>query len=255
MHELPLVFFTVLGQVSVGAFIFLLLFSPLTGKQLGTRLFISLCFFGVGLAIGMFHMGQLLRAMNVFIGIGRSPMSNEIALSALFGTFAAISSLGLLSGKGNPSVFKGIAWLAAITGAGFVISIPDVYQIDTVVGWKSEYTWIVMLLTVFSGGGLLSAALGAGRKAVWISVTGIIISLLIRPSYLAILWKGDSLLASEQTLWFGFQILLMVTALILSLFILFKHLPKNWGSISVVAIIVAELLGRIAFYNMWAITM
>ncbi len=255
MHELPLVFFTVLGQSAVGAFILLLLFSPYNGKQLGGRLFTTLCLFGIGLIIGVFHMGQLLRAINLFFGVGRSPMSNEIALSALFGAFGAISALGLLSGKGSAQLFKIFGWIAALMGIGFVATIPAVYQLDTVAGWKTEYTWVVMLLTVFTGGGLIAAALGAGRKALWIAVIGIVASLLIRPSYLAVLWRADNVLTSEQTLWFGFQLILMLAALLVALFVLFKRLPRTWVYASAASIIVAELLGRVAFYNMWAITM
>ncbi|MEX9948847.1 dimethyl sulfoxide reductase anchor subunit family protein [Providencia alcalifaciens] len=255
MHELPLVFFTVLGQSAVGAFIFLLLFSPFEGKQLGGRLFLSLCIFGVGLVIGVFHMGQLLRAMNLFLGVGRSPMSNEIILSALFGSVAAISALGLLSGKGSPSLFKWIGWLAAIVGFGFVVSIPAVYQLDTIVGWQTEYTWVVMLLTVLTCGGLIAATLGANQKAIWVSVIGVIVSLLIRPSYLSVLWNANSQLTSAQTLWFGFQVLLMLAVLIISLFVLVKRLPHRWIYLSTILIVASELLGRIAFYNMWSIPM
>lgn len=255
MHELPLVFFTVLSQSAVGAFIFILLFSQFSGRQLGGRLFAAMCLFGIGLIIGVFHMGQLLRALNLFLGIGRSPMSNEIALSALFGTFGAISALGLISGKGSPMLFKAIGWLAAIMGIAFIISIPAVYQIETISGWKTEYTWVVMLLTVFTSGGLVAAALGAGRKAAWMAIAGIVVSLLIRPSYISILWQANNTVASEQTLWFGLQVLFMLIALILTLFILFKRLPRNWVYFSALSVIAAELLGRIAFYNMWAITM
>lgn len=107
-----------------------------------------------------------------------------------------------------------------------------------------------MLLTVFTGGGLITVALGAGRKALWIAVIGIVASLLIHPSYLAVLWLADNVLTSEQTLWFGFQIVLMLAALLVALFVLFKRFPRTWVYASAESIIVAELLGRVAFYNM-----
>ncbi|EKT63001.1 DmsC/YnfH family molybdoenzyme membrane anchor subunit [Providencia burhodogranariea] len=210
MHELPLVFFTVLSQSAVGAFVLLLCFSQYNGRQLGGRLFATLCLFGIGLAIGVFHMGQLLRAINLFFGIGRSPMSDEIALSALFGILGAISALGLLSGKGSQLLFKSIGWLAA---------------------------------------------LGAGKNALWVAVIGMIASLLIRPSYLSILWRANSALTSEQTLWFGLQVLLILVALIATLFVIFKRAPSSWIYASATSVIMAELLGRVAFYNMWTITM
>jgi anaerobic dimethyl sulfoxide reductase subunit C (anchor subunit) len=47
-------------------------------------LFSVMCLFGVGVLLGIFHVGQPLRALNMLLRVGHSPMSNEIMLSALF---------------------------------------------------------------------------------------------------------------------------------------------------------------------------
>ncbi|MDI5405217.1 dimethyl sulfoxide reductase anchor subunit, partial [Salmonella enterica subsp. enterica serovar Lubbock] len=44
-------------------------------------------------ANGTFHVGQPLRALNMLLRVGHSPMSNEIVLSA---AFAALGGLGAL---------------------------------------------------------------------------------------------------------------------------------------------------------------
>ncbi|WP_058910078.1 dimethyl sulfoxide reductase anchor subunit family protein [Entomohabitans teleogrylli] len=258
MHELPLVFFTVLCQSAVGAFVVLLiahLVGQMSSRQLAVGLFSAMCLFGVGLAIGMFHLGQLLRAFNLFAGIGRSPMSNEIAFSALFGSVGGLTALGLLTGKGSPSLLRTLAWVAAALGLAFVAAIPTVYQSETVAAWRTEYTWVVMLLTVLTGGGLIAAVLGAGKIGLWVSVTGMLLSLLIRPSYLSVLWQADHLLVAAQTVWFGMQILLLLAALVGALFTLQRGAPRSWIYGSMAAIVISEVLGRIAFYNLWAVAM
>lgn len=94
MHELPLVFFTVLTQSAVGAFILLLIGSALghiEPRRLAIGLFVSVCVFGAGVVMGIFHVGQPLRAINMLFRVGHSPMSNEIVLSAVFGAVAGLA--------------------------------------------------------------------------------------------------------------------------------------------------------------------
>lgn len=87
MHELPLVFFTVLGQTAVGLFTLAWLSNKLgmtTPLQLKQANIVGLILVMAGLLIGTLHVGQPLRAINMLLGVGRSPMSNEILLSGLF---------------------------------------------------------------------------------------------------------------------------------------------------------------------------
>lgn len=256
MHELPLVFFTVLSQSAVGAFILLLLASAgekAEERKLGFSLFCAMCLFGVGLVVGMLHLGQLLRAFNLFFGIGRSPMSNEIALSALFAASGGIAALGLWFGKGG--LFRPLAWFAAAVGVAFVAAIPTVYQIETVAAWKTGYTWLVMLLTVLTGGGLVAALLGARKAGLWVGTIGMLLSLLIRPSYLSVLWQADSMMVAGQTVWFGMQVLLLLLALCGAVYALLRQPPRAWLFACAGGILISELLGRIAFYNLWAVAM
>lgn len=258
MHELPLVFFTVLTQSAVGAFLLLLIangMGQIDSKRLGIGLFAAMCVFGVGLIIGMVHLGKLTRAFNLFLGIGRSPMSNEIALSALFTAVAGLASLGLVWNKGKQKLFRIMAWCGAVIGIAFVFSIPRVYQLETVAGWNTYYTTVIMVLTALTGGGLLAAVLGARKVGLGVGIAGILVSLLIRPSYLAVLWQSDSVMVSAQTVWFGVQITLLIVALLFALFGLLRRPAVGFAYVAVASVIVAELAGRIAFYNLWAIPM
>lgn len=94
MHELPLVFFTVFTQSAVGAFILLLIGGAMglvAPRRKAIGLFSVMCLFGLGVIVGTFHVGQPLRALNMLLRVGHSPMSNEIVLSA---AFAALGGLG-----------------------------------------------------------------------------------------------------------------------------------------------------------------
>lgn len=65
MHELPLVFFTVFTQSAVGAFILLLIggtLGQIDVRRMAVGLFSVMCLFGVGVLLGIFHVGQPLRA-------------------------------------------------------------------------------------------------------------------------------------------------------------------------------------------------
>ena len=106
MHELPLVFFTVFTQSAVGAFILLLIggtLGQIDRQRMAVGLFSAMCLFGVGVLLGIFHVGQPLRALNMLLRVGHSPMSNEIVLSAVFATLGGLGALGLLLNRGAAS--------------------------------------------------------------------------------------------------------------------------------------------------------
>ncbi|MBK4716809.1 MULTISPECIES: dimethyl sulfoxide reductase anchor subunit family protein [Tenebrionibacter/Tenebrionicola group] len=258
MHELPLVFFTVLTQSAVGALILLLLshaLGQIEPRRLAIGLFAAVCLFGLGVLVGIFHVGQPLRAMNMLLRVGLSPMSNEIALSAMFGAAAGIAALGLLLDRDARKFFTALAWLAAVIGVVFIFAIPRIYQLPTVATWSASWTTVIMLLTPLIGGGALAAALGARRLGLVVSIVGIIVSFCLRPGYLSSLLLADAPLAAAQSGWFTAQaVLLAAGALGALLYIRTRH-GQGLLYASAGVVIVAELLGRIAFYNLWTLPM
>lgn len=258
MHELPLVFFTVLTQGAVGAFILLLIGGTLghiTPKRMAIGLFASVCVFGLGVVMGIFHVGQPLRALNMLFRVGHSPMSNEIVLSAIFSMVAGIAALGLLLNRGATKLFTVMAWLAAIIGVVFIIAIPQIYQLPTVPAWRTSWTTAMMVLTPFIGGGALAAALGVRRLGAIISIVAIVVSFCLRPSYLSEIIMADGALASAQSSWFTAQAILLAAGAAGALVFLRTKSAPTLLFASAAVVIVAELVGRIAFYNLWAIPM
>lgn len=259
MHELPLVLFTVLTQVGVGAFIILYIshkLSNISDRQLAVGLFCSVVVFGLGVVLASFHLGQPLRALNVFHGIGRSPMSNEVLLSALFGICAGLSALGLLLNKGGKIIFNLLAGIAVLLGIGFIIVVPMVYQIDTVPTWAISYTTMVMVLTPFIGGGVLAATFGAVRLGSAMSAVGIIVALALRTGYINALSFASASQAAAQESWFTAQSAILAIVLVFCVAGLFKRINgKGMFVLCTCLAVIAELLGRIAFYNLWVIPM
>lgn len=257
MHELPLVFFTVFTQSAVGAFILLLIGGTLgqvDRQRMAVGLFSAMCLFGVGVLLGIFHVGQPLRALNMLLQVGHSPMSNEIVLSAVFATLGGLGALGLLLNRGAASLCKGLVWLAAAVGVVFIFAIPQIYQLPTVVTWRTSYTTVMMVLTPMIGGGILAGLFGL-RLGLLVSVLAILVSFCLRPGYILTLMDADGVLTAAQSSWFTAQVVLLAVGIVGVL--AWVRLKTNVAVLATTSLVViaAELVGRIAFYNLWTLPM
>lgn len=257
MHELPLVFFTVFTQSAVGAFILLLIggtLGQIDRQRMAVGLFSAMCLFGVGVLLGIFHVGQPLRALNMLLQVGHSPMSNEIVLSAVFATLGGLGALGLLLNRGAASLCKGLVWLAAAVGVVFIFAIPQIYQLPTVVTWRTSYTTVMMVLTPMIGGGILAGLFGL-RLGLLVSVLAILVSFCLRPGYILTLMDADGMLTAAQSSWFTAQVVLLAVGIVGV--VAWVRLKTNVAVLATTSLVViaAELVGRIAFYNLWTLPM
>ncbi|ELI7923747.1 dimethyl sulfoxide reductase anchor subunit family protein [Yersinia enterocolitica] len=258
MHELPLVFFTVLGQTAVGVFALVFLSHKLgltTAQQLKQANIVGLILMLVGLVIGALHVGQPLRAMNMLLGVGRSPMSNEIVLSSLFvamacGTvfFSVIVKNAVLAMLCNVAT--------VIFGLAFAWSITQVYQLTTVPNWNTSYTELQLWMTILVGGGAFAILTGARQVGATALLVGAIVTLVNKPGYLSFLGQSSVELSSQQTIFWGVQILLLTLGVFVAAAALLKdRIPRATLAVSASALVIAELAGRIAFYNLWQVPM
>ena len=257
MHELPLVFFTVFTQSAVGAFILLLIggtLGQIDRQRMAVGLFSAMCLFGVGVLLGIFHVGQPLRALNMLLRVGHSPMSNEIVLSAVFATLGGLGALGLLLNRGAASLCKGLVWLAAAVGVVFIFAIPQIYQLPTVVTWRTSYTTVMMVLTPMIGGDILAGLFGL-RLGLLVSVLAILVSFCLRPGYILTLMDADGVLTAAQSSWFTAQVVLLAVGIVGV--VAWVRLKTNVAVLATTSLVViaAELVGRIAFYNLWTLPM
>ncbi|MGE4774247.1 dimethyl sulfoxide reductase anchor subunit family protein [Yersinia enterocolitica] len=258
MHELPLVFFTVLGQTAVGVFALVFLSYKLgltTAQQLKQANIVGLILMLVGLVIGALHVGQPLRAMNMLLGVGRSPMSNEILLSSLFVAMACGTVFFSIMVK-NAMLAMLCNVATVIFGLAFAWSITQVYQLTTVPNWDTSYTALQLWMTVLVGGGAFAILTGARQVGATALLVGAIVTLVNKPGYLSFLGQSSVELSSQQAMFWGVQILLLTLGIFVAAAALLKdQIPRATLAVSASALVIAELAGRIAFYNLWQVPM
>jgi len=166
--ELPLVVFSVLAQMAVGAFIVL---GALTGwadrySEIGlalsitnTPLIVIGVVFTVGVLASLLHLGRPLRAYRALANLRSSWLSREILLVCLFG--AGLAAFGWLFA--TQPAFTGTLWgifgLAVLAGLALISCMARVYQLDSMPTWKSWMTPASFYLTAGLLGVLLSATL------------------------------------------------------------------------------------------------
>ncbi|MGF1680470.1 dimethyl sulfoxide reductase anchor subunit family protein [Photobacterium minamisatsumaniensis] len=258
MHELPLVFFTVFGQAAAGIFVLSLLAhttKQIDAEQLKKANLVAAILLVIGSAIGGLHMGQPLRAFNLLFGLGRSPMSNEIVLSGLFMACAAATvALSYLPGKETLQKFSN--QLTVVSGLLFAGSIPQVYQLATVASWDTAHTTLQMWLSVLVIGGAFSLMLGAQKIGVATLTVGALISLFAKPDYIGFVTQVVPDLAVQQYGLWGMQAAALLIAVAIGGYALTQKTVAKPLLITGAGVILAgELIGRIAFYNLWAISM
>ncbi|MEQ4923004.1 dimethyl sulfoxide reductase anchor subunit family protein [Proteus hauseri] len=258
MHELPLVFFTVLGSSAAGLFLIAYISKKLgqiDQNQLRNANILALILMLIGLGIGGLHVGQPLRFFNMLLGVGRSPMSNEAFLSGVFTGFA-FATVALTVMKKWNGLREVCNLFTVIFGLAFVWSIPQVYHIATIANWNTDYTTLQFWMTLLVGGGVLAMATGARRLGALSFIIGAIITLATRSGYVSFLGFTGPELSAEQTVFWGFQLAVLALGIVIVGFTALKaQASKMTLATCAAAVIIAELSGRIAFYNLWHITM
>lgn len=258
MHELPLVFFTVLAQAAAGLMVlnivgrFVLKMPEDKFFRIAAVAFVIAALAGIG---ATFHLGRPFRGANALFGAGRSPMSNEIlGYSAFAGLVFVTVALAYLKPALKPlATFVGV--LAAIAGVVLVFLIPAVYHIHTIPQWATGYTTAQMALAALTAGGVLAVSLFPNGLLRTIAIAAIAVSLMMLPTYFAFLSQtAPEQLQSGMGFW-GAKALLY--ALALAVVAVPTRLVRcaYLAPVAVVLVIVAELCGRIGFYDLWSINM
>lgn len=255
MHELPLVLFTVFAQTSVGIALFAiigLLLNKLSLAIYKKALFLSIFALSIGGIASLFHLGQPLRAANVLMGIGRSPMSNEVFATILFG-MALSSTLLMLLLKKSQTVVKFLGVLTGIMGMIFITVIPTIYQIDTIPQWNNVYTPLQMILTALTVGSVIMYALSKDKLFSYLSVITLAISLVILPSYFMLLNNVLGSVDQAITLWWTLKI--AGISVVFYLVLKTKLNTMLFSAVATLLVISSELSGRISFFELWNISM
>ncbi len=178
MHELPLVTFTILAQMSVGAFVVLGLVQLIGRAKVGTEQIDKLSdpalyaigpLMVLGLIASIFHLGNPANAANSILGIGHSWLSREIFFGSAFAVMGAVFAFAQWKKIASAGLRQAFAVVTGLVGLALVYSMSMVYMLPTVPAWNSLATPLrffvtTLLLGVLSVGAAFVFALGRHAK-------------------------------------------------------------------------------------------
>ena len=163
--EIPLVIFTLLAQMAIGAFVTIfIIYSFLSNKLIAGQItLIPLLATGaaviVALLVSFFHLGSPQNAWRALNHLRKSWLSREILFTTGFaGLWAILTGLRLVK-FGNFSVWMILATVTAVSGLVAVYSMNRVYQLRSVPIWNTGRTLLEFTLSTLSLGCLLTGTL------------------------------------------------------------------------------------------------
>jgi anaerobic dimethyl sulfoxide reductase subunit C (anchor subunit) len=170
-NELALVIFTVVMQMTVGAFCVLGVAHFFAARRHGAaeadrlsdRALLAIGPFVVfSLLVTLLHLGSPLKAYGAIMNVGSSWLSREILLSVLFCGGGAVFAFLQWRKLSTPTVRNALALVVAVVGLALVFSMAMVYHLSNVPAWNSLATPASFFITTFLLGSL---AIGAAFVA------------------------------------------------------------------------------------------
>ncbi|MDO4665842.1 MAG: dimethyl sulfoxide reductase anchor subunit [Actinomycetaceae bacterium] len=170
MHigELPMIIFTTVAQMSVGAFWILGLFQILGQKRqlvqssvdrvTNAGMYAAGPLLIFGFLAASFHLNDPLHAPFTLLHLGSSWLSRELISGVLYAGFGAIFAISMWFRLFSRRVRDIFAALTALAGLLLIISMVGVYwSLPTVPAWNTWFTWISFFGTTFLLGSLAVA--------------------------------------------------------------------------------------------------
>lgn len=164
LDELPMIIFTVLAQMSVGAFLVLGVIQLFGSMKYDRRTIDrvadpALYAIGptlvLGLLASMFHMHDVFHVLNVFRGVGSSWLSREIVFGMAFAGLGFLFALMQWFKWGSARLRQIVAALTAIVGVGLIFVMSMIYfSLKTVPAWATWFTPVQFALTTILLGSL-----------------------------------------------------------------------------------------------------
>jgi anaerobic dimethyl sulfoxide reductase subunit C (anchor subunit) len=162
LGELPLVLFTTLAPSGVVGLILMILPTllnmnpPQVALKIDRLLFIPLGVTVVGLIASAAHLGNPSNVLYVLLGVGRSPLSNEVAAAVVFLGLAAIYWLSSFTDKPRWGLRKIALVCMVVSGLLFLYEMSVAYDAETVITWSTPFSPLGIWLNGFIGGPLLA---------------------------------------------------------------------------------------------------
>jgi anaerobic dimethyl sulfoxide reductase subunit C (anchor subunit) len=167
LREWALIIFTILAQMSVGAFCVLGLVHAYALRKYGSeeadrlsdRALLAIGpVLVLGIAASFLHLGNPLNAPRAIANVADSWLSREILLGVLFGFFGAVFAFMQWRKIASFAVRNLLAWITAAIGLALVYSMAQIYMLETQPAWNNLATPIQFFVTTFLLGAL---AIGA----------------------------------------------------------------------------------------------
>jgi len=249
----PLVFMTVLTQLSVGAFAAIWLLQ-IFGQQarLSIAALVSLAVGCVALGASTMHLGRPVHAYRALKMWKRSWLSREVLLFGVFSQVAFVyAALLWLNLPGS----RIVGVLTVLAGAAGVAASACIYLVRPRPAWRSKHTLAEFYLTGALLGPLLAANIGLGARQWLVAAIVAAAGLQLLNLALKFLWLVSSdvfeLKASARLLSTQLRSLLLVRATLLVLGGIV--LPLQTRSVAGLALALAiafcgEVLGRYLFF-------
>lgn len=171
VREWALVTFTILAQMSVGAFVVLGIIHYYADRKAGMEeanrlsdraLVAIIVTLGLGLLASLLHLGNPLRAPTAVTNLATSWLSREIFFGVVFAVLGAIFTLMQWFKWGSFAIRNVIAWIAALVGLILVYCMSRVYMIPEQPAWNTIVTPLSFFVATLMLGVL---ALGAAFVA------------------------------------------------------------------------------------------
>jgi DMSO reductase anchor subunit len=163
LREFILITFTILVQMSVGAFVVLSVVKFFAMRKAGQEaadlmgdrsLVAIIVVLGLGLLASLFHLGSPLKAYTAVSNIGSSWLSREILFGVIFAALGFLYTLMQLFKWGGAALRTALAWLTAIAGLVLVFAMSRIYMLPTQPSWNSLATPISFYTTTLLLGAL-----------------------------------------------------------------------------------------------------
>lgn len=275
--EWPLLTFTLLTQLAVGSYVFIVIIRSIN-KKLGNNLGIHVTKRGIflvgpvmfmALICSIFHLGTPLGATRSIMNLSSSWLSREILFSGGFFVLWAVSYYLDRKNIWNQVV----GWITSIVGIGAIFCMASIYANSIRPAWTDVNTYIAFYGTsiVFGAAasigiilfskeeitkGLMSVIKGIGLAG----LVAIILQLIYMPIYVAGLSNGGSVGVASAGLLTGkyaiatlFRWILSLAGLAIIVLPLYRKInPKTQCQLCYAAltlVLVGEFLGRYIFYG------
>jgi Fe-S-cluster-containing dehydrogenase component/DMSO reductase anchor subunit len=248
----PLVFMTVLTQLSVGAFATIWLLELLGAPRLGGAAIASFLVAQLALAASTFHLGRPMYAYRALRMWRRSWLSREVLLFSAFSAAAsAFAAMLWLEIPGSTA----IGMLTVLLGGAGVTASACIYRVPSRPAWDTPYTLLQFNMTALVLGPLFARAAGIGNPR-WLAMAAASLAslqfvLLAARFFRLIATGGAELRGTARLLSTVLASRFVVRGLLLATGAVALPLAGNGWALRVAALLFAvagEIVGRYLFF-------